>query len=334
MDAILITAALCFGQAEEPEAVRARIAIAVALQQLKKPAPEETLPDAITVAKHKALILRKPLVIGVGGRFLPRDCPEWVSVNVAAMEGYPDKCVIVAVPKGENLIWKATLTEAINTRTDIFRALGWLDAKEVRQSPVPFAGPQTADARTEAASSWQWTDADIPDYMERYTPAKFTQSIYKDQFGPQIDAVPRANMEEKWRVPGGLAGIKGWKSELWQWAPRSYWKGPIQVRNSLGYFQNEGGHKVRYEPGTEFLDVLKNAETGHVFEVRKAMKTDKGWQRFVTYRRPEHRPAGYKGPRGLDCHACHAEAGTGGYATGLVPGGDTVLSMPFEALEP
>ncbi len=40
MDAILIMASLAIGQAEEPEAVRARIAIAVALQQLKKPAPE------------------------------------------------------------------------------------------------------------------------------------------------------------------------------------------------------------------------------------------------------------------------------------------------------
>lgn len=198
---------------------------------------------------------------------------------------------------------------------------------------VSVAPSPTADADQTAAGPWRWSDADVPEYMERYTPAKYTQEIAVTNGRDRITPVHRSRLKEKWRVPGGLAGIDGWASELWQWAPRNLWVGNIPVLNSYGHVQNNRGWKVSYEPGTEFLDVLRNTQSGEVFEVRKAMKTEKGWQRFVTYRNAAERPRGYHGPKGLNCHSCHDEAGSGGYATGLVPGGDTVLSMPFAALE-
>lgn len=284
-----LMASLATGQADDTDAVRARIAITVAIQQMRQrdyvPPPPKTIP---------------------------------------------------AAPANERI----DNQKRIQKQTSGLKLIAPNYQGEVRQPPRPFSGDKlasgnlpTADADQNATSSWRWTDADVPEYMTRYTPAKYTQEIAVTNGRDRISPVPRTRLEAKWHVPGGLAGINGWVSELWSWAPRRTWVGNIPVLNSYGHFQQNRGWKVSYEPGTEFLDVLKNKASGEVFEVRKAMKTDKGWQRFVTYRRAEHRPAGYHGPKGLNCKSCHDEAGSGGYATGLVPGGDTVLSMPFENLE-
>lgn len=254
---------------------------------------------------------------------------------------WPQPSYVPPQEEQKDYVYESSAVERLKKQTNNLKLIAPRYQEEVRQPPRPFSvrvqgdksDPLTAEVESDAASSWQWSDEDVPEYMERYTPGKYTQSIFKNQFGSQIRKVPRTQQEEKWRVPGGLAGIGGWESELWRWSPRQVTLGSIPVLNRFGYFQNELGYRAKYEPGAEFLDVLRNRETGKVFEVRKAMKTGNGWQRFVTYRRAEHRPRGYHGPKGLNCHSCHDEAGTGGYATGLVPGGDTVLSVPFDALE-
>ena len=180
--------------------------------------------------------------------------------------------------------------------------------------------------------AYEWTAADVPPQFKRYKSAKYTQRIAVTNGRDTILPIRRASLLEKWRVPGGLEGVKGWKSDLYSWADGEAWVGNISVLNSLGYFQSNRGWKRSYSDGSEFLDVLTNTGTGKVFEVRKAVKKDGQWQRFTTYRDAAQRPKGYAGPP-KDCRSCHSEAGTGGYAEGLVPGGDTVISHPFEALE-
>lgn len=331
--AIIVTACLCVAQPEEPEAVRARIAIAIAIQKLdvREASPYEA-------AYNVALSTNQPLLIGVGC-----DPPKWAwhRVRVETLADYNPPTLILAVPIKGQMMSLGTLNP--DTTADKIRMVyqAWSDreqrknarAQEVaRPSPFSGAGP-TADSDSAAGRRWEWSDEDVPEYMTRYTPAKYTQEIAVTNGRDRISRVDRRRLKQKWQAPGGLAGIDGWVSELWQWSPRKVWVGNIPVLNSFGYFQNNRGWKVSYEPGTEFLDVLRNTESGKVFEVRKAMKTDAGWQRFVTYRNADERPHGYHGPKGLNCHNCHNEAGTGGYGTGLVPGGDTVLSVPFEALE-
>ena len=98
-------------------------------------------------------------------------------------------------------------------------------------------------------------------------------------------------------------------------------------------FQHNRGHLRSYPDGTEFHDVLTNTKTGRVFEHRVAEKEDGRWRRYILFRDKQQWPAGYERPSVSAWPARHADAGTGGYATGLVPGGDTILSDPLHGLE-
>lgn len=172
----------------------------------------------------------------------------------------------------------------------------------------------------------------LPDGAWKYTPAKYTQRIATTNGRPTIRAVPISAMPDtRWHASGGLLGVKGWRSEKWKWTPRPEreWVAGIVVLNSFNNYQTELGMVRTYPVGTEFHDVLYNEKSGKVFEHRVRKKEADGWDSHVEYRDEKERPPGYTGLK-VSCASCHREAGTGGYAVGLVPGGDTVLSDPWD----
>lgn len=169
--------------------------------------------------------------------------------------------------------------------------------------------------------------------LEKYAPAKNTQSLsrigsfsYRDS---RIAVASRTQLKAKWQVPGGMEGITGWRSDLYRFVPsRKQWVGMIAVFNGSND-QFEQGHKREYADGTQFHDVLSHR--GRVFEHRIAEKRDGRWERFVAFKDASARPVGYHGLQ-QSCASCHSEAGTGGYGTGLVPGGDSVISDPLDGI--
>lgn len=171
--------------------------------------------------------------------------------------------------------------------------------------------------------------------MVMYRSSRYTQSIYKLNSASRIDRVPRSALLPKWQVPGGMEGVTGWRSDLYKMIPDGglLWTGNIPVKNSFGHFQTELGHKRSYPDGTVFFDVLTNAKTNEIFEHRERRKVAGQWKSRVVYSDDDARPRGYVGLKGVSCSSCHNEAGTGGYGVGLVPGGDGVISDPFEELE-
>lgn len=171
--------------------------------------------------------------------------------------------------------------------------------------------------------------------MVRYNPARYTQSIFTLNSRPAIRAVPRTALLRKWQVPGGLENAQGWKSELYlldgqytyQWQER------MPVVNQFGSTQYELGNRRSFYDGNLFADVL--SKDGKVFELRVAEKQNGEWRRYVAYKDESARPAGYAGLK-VSCASCHGGRegpGTGNYGAGLVPGGDSVISLPFKGLE-
>ncbi len=174
----------------------------------------------------------------------------------------------------------------------------------------------------------------LPAGAEQYTPAKYTQSISVLNDNDDIRPSPVAALSDaRWHGPGGLVGIDGWRKESYKYVPANrrtrHWIGNIGVRNSFGFVQQNRGIQREYPTGTRFDEVLINAETDSVFEHRVREKWADGWRSTVHFTDETARPVRYTGLK-VSCSSCHAEAGTGKYAEGLVPGGDTVLSDPLE----
>ena len=271
-------------------------------------------------AHDAALKAGKPLVVGVG---CAPPAGDWVPSLVAKLPGYAAPCIVVAVPL-KTWLEPVKVLSPFATASEIRAALGVIDRK-VDVKPKPKIG-------------WTWSADDVPEYMEPYRRAEFSQRIAVTNGLDTIIPVPRTNALQQWQVPGGLEGVAGWRSDLYRnagGAPAIRRITDIAVWNGKA-FQNNRGWTRRYDDGAEFLDVLTNTDSGKVFEVRKAIKLGGSWQRFTVYRDKAHWPSGYGGPAKLDCRGCHEQAGTGGYADdkGLIPGGDTVFSNPFPELEP
>jgi hypothetical protein len=171
--------------------------------------------------------------------------------------------------------------------------------------------------------------------MVKYQRARFTQSIATTNGRPSIDSVPIRNLEKHWHQPGGLQDVPRslWRSDVYVHVePDSYrWLERLPVKNSFGFIQYELGWTRAYADGTFFCDVL-STERG-VFEVRFREKVAGKWENTIAFKDPAARPPGFFTIKTRQCNSCHGQAGTGGYAVGLVPGGDTVLSDPFPALE-
>ncbi len=298
-------------------------------------------------ALRAAIDGNKPLITYIGRhpfdvRIINGGKQSLISVTARnGLTGYPAKCIIVSVPGGDGeMHWKATLSPDA-TDAEILQAIGGqLSASPFRL--MDFLKQRREERRTADVDLWSmgpWSPGiEFPQGMFRYKSAANTQAIYRsgsfDRSAWRIDKIPRDNLEMKWQVPGHLEGLTGWKSTLYGLVPDGGGerKELLPVTNRDGYTQYELGHKREFPIGTRFDDVLTN-DDGDVFEHRIAEKTAAGWERFITYRDAGARPAGYTPPRSRDCKSCHAEAGTGGYGVGLVPGGDTVISFPFRELE-
>lgn len=167
---------------------------------------------------------------------------------------------------------------------------------------------------------------------ERYDGARYTQSIFVLDERDTIRPVPIRDLpDRRWHQPGGLEGVKGYTSEKFRFVPEGAkvrtWIGNIGVLNSRGFIQQNRGLLREYPDGARFDEVLRN-ESGTVFEHRVRVKREGRWLSEVIHRDEAARPKGYTGLK-QSCSSCHREAGTGGYAVGLVPGGDTVLSDPL-----
>lgn len=169
----------------------------------------------------------------------------------------------------------------------------------------------------------------LPAGMKRYTPSTVTQRIAVTNSRDTIQQAPIRDLESKWHGSGGMVGLTGWKSEKFKNQTVSVSRiADISVLNGLGYFQNNRGIVRTYPDGTRFDDVLSN-DQGDVFEHRTREKQDGRWKSQILFSNESARPKGYTG-LSVACSSCHNQAGTGGYATGLIPGGDTVLSDPLD----
>lgn len=281
----------------------------------------------------KAIADDRDLMIFVGIKSRPLHYA--VSCETERMDGYPAKCIILASPNGRGgLYWVMTLSE----HGDPIKS----KESEVEPSAIPFA--QSAQARPgeivddnfDAAVRGPWPNTvEFPSGMIRFLPAKFTQRLFNRY---QMDVVPRAGSLLKWRVPGGMEGIRGWRSDLYELPnkkPRT-WKDTIYVLNGFGDTQPETGYKRKFPIGSKFMDVLSNIR-GEVFEIRvrevKLSDFEPFWDSSVLYENATARPSGYSGIRLKQCAECHNQAGTGSYNDGLVPGGDTVHSKGVEGIE-
>lgn len=178
---------------------------------------------------------------------------------------------------------------------------------------------------------------DYPEGIVRYKSANYTQRIAVTNERDTITPSHRSGLIPMWQVPGGMVLVEGWRSDLYKFiGPKSYtWVADIPVWNGFN-FQNNRGHLRSYGDGTFFMDVL--SYKGKVFEHRVREKKSSRWESYVAFKDISARPPTYKGLGGFKCAGCHEggydkQSGTGGYAVGLIPGGDTVYSDPFDALE-
>ncbi len=229
------------------------------------------------------------------------------------------------------------------------KADGWLYERQVSLPATPFVRKSgnsslrqgsrpgelrpIADDDTNGRGPWP-TSLPFPEGAERYMPAKVTQSIYTLNNSPAIDRVDRRQLKAETFVPGGMESVQGWRSDLYRYVPPGWqrsWRARMPVVNSFGATQYELGWTRAYPDGTYFIDALSNSE-GEPFEIRMREKIGGRWQSYIAWKNIDARPTGYHGLN-RSCASCHEQAGTGGYAVGLWPGGDTVLSDPLEGLE-
>lgn len=176
------------------------------------------------------------------------------------------------------------------------------------------------------------TPPGLPAGAVEYAPAATTQSVFRLNDVPTTSRVPiRLLPDTRWHQSGGMHGIRGVESKKYRTLPEGrgviHTVSGIAVKNSFGNYQTELGVTRSYPDGTRFDDVLSHK--GKVFEHRVREKQDGRWKSRVAYSDPAARPPLYFGLT-RSCASCHDEAGTGGYAVGLVPGGDTVLSDPLD----
>lgn len=179
---------------------------------------------------------------------------------------------------------------------------------------------------------------DLPAGAVRYESEKYTQAISKLYDTPRVRKVPVRELEARWHQSGGMHRVSGARSEKFRTLPPGkrvdYRLALLEIENGIpkpgggNYRQKEYAVQRSYPVGTRFDDVLYNRH-GQVFEHRVREKTWKGWKSRVAFSDQLRRPPGYAGLK-QSCASCHDEAGSGGYAKGLVPGGDTVLSDPMD----
>src|ERR1051325_8664605 len=164
---------------------------------------------------------------------------------------------------------------------------------------VGFPVPQSILQQISVQSSDTGSDyLDIPADAVEYTPAKYTQSIFRLDERRTIRPVLVSSLIGKWHQSGGMEGVSGYVSRKFKTIPPGEkvktWQTMLPVKNSYGYYQYETGITRSYPDGTRFDDVLINSK-GDVFEHRVRQK-DKGvWTEGAVYVNVDARPVGYKG---------------------------------------
>ncbi len=322
----------------------ARAALALAQANAAKPTPKKEEPKVeqpkpspasvddgnFATAYYKALDAGKPLVIFVGIQV--RGIPGAVCLQMDSLNGKGAQRIVVA---------RSGLKVTHNLEADASDDAIMLAAfprNEVSPPATPFAKPSSRMLRGGGLRARP--DDDLAGYgpwpkglekvsgLKRYAPATMTQETFNKGI---IRAVPIANLEDKYHQSGGMLGVSGWRSDLYKFVPakiehRRAWVPVFNGSNN----QDEQAFVRNYPDGTVFFDVL--SKDGQVFEARKAEKKNGSFRRSVVFRDEKHYPEGYAGLK-MTCASCHDEAGSGGYAVGLAPGGDTVLSDPIPQLE-
>ena len=212
---------------------------------------------------------------------------------------------------------------------------------------IPFDDrprPATVDREDLGRGPWP-DDFDFPADMERYESARMTQLVASTTFphishaGDFQNPVPRTVLDEKYRVNGGMVGIKGVRSDVYRNEASKgvrHWLGLITVKNSAQYTQPVTAWKTEFPEGSKFMDVL--SKDGKVFEIREREKFLGRWRYSVAYEDPDARPKGYSGKIAQSCVSCHKNAGgadveDANYNGGLPPGGDQTFSVPIPAME-
>jgi len=212
---------------------------------------------------------------------------------------------------------------------------------------APPRAPLPPQAPPVTPSSWL-SPLDFPPGMEKFEPTKWTQRIAVTSGRDTIDKVPVSGTPSKWHQSGGMEGIRGVRSDKFKLLPEPprEWIGNIWVWNGLRdsdgkhSSQQNRGLKREYVIGSRFDDIL--SYKGKAFEHRMRIKfpdDDKKegkWHNAILWRDEAARPPGYTGMK-MACTDCHNERnvfgdtgpGFGGYATGLAPGGDTVIGHPL-----
>lgn len=171
----------------------------------------------------------------------------------------------------------------------------------------------------------------LPDDATEYKSAVYTQSIstLNDRPSLQLVRIKNLDREQRWTRSGGIPATTRFSSRKYRSGGKpQYWMQKMPVLNSFNNYQYEWGLFREYPNGARFDDVLYN-EAGGVFEHRIREKVDGKWTSRVEYKEVSARPKGYAGLTET-CASCHNQTGTGGYGTGLVPGGDTVISDPMD----
>jgi hypothetical protein len=133
--------------------------------------------------------------------------------------------------------------------------------------------------------------------------------LNQDQhFGNDSPARNPNSTIDDWVAPGGLHDVprSKWQSYTAVKFPDDgmveSWQGDTPVSNApRGALMKE---QWNWPDGISFADMLVNAETGDVFELRMRTKEDGEWQSEVVYKDVDARPEGYVGAR-KKCNDCH-----------------------------
>ena len=161
----------------------------------------------------------------------------------------------------------------------------------------------------------------FPDGVRWYERTQWTQSLFVLDGRDTRWIEPRSAV--KWRVPGGLEGLRGWRSKLGVILP-----GKIVVNDRRVFVAFAPRMLPRrgwlFPDGTLFLDALY--KDGELFEVRQREKVNGKWRYSVPFRDLDLAPVGYRGP-GKPCQECHSRVGASEVYGPLNPGDDETFSF-------
>jgi hypothetical protein len=260
------------------------------------------------------------------------------AVKTAAFKECPDYCIVIGIPDSKGgLQWTQTLHE--DASDDEIKAAIQPKAKAVQPLATPFSSNQSSNEQEPVADDdMPEAVASIIDGLERYRTARLTQVSGNRSGRAGNWAVNRSSVGEKWVVPGGLEGVRGWTNQLYR-NPRNRVRNWFDRADPNDTYRTTDGeiwgsefiYQRSYDDGAKFADVLRTPNG--IFEVRVAEKKDGKWERSVPYRDLSVAPEGYTRVSLQACASCHNQAGDGVYGGPRIPGGDSIISAVLSGVE-